>query len=299
MTARRVPVVKARWGVLPAPVRAAVQHRTGPVSRVDDIAAGHNSDLTTVLHSSVGRPVFLKGVKGVSRRMQYLRNEVAASAIASGVAPYVYFHLDVGDWFVVGFEYAPGRPVSLAPGSPDLGVVTEILCTIGGMPAGPTIGPLRLRWEDASWWDRLAAEAPKHVSGVDHEQLSAWASRASEFVNGGRLVHTDLHGDQFLVGDNAVHVIDWGFPGSGAPWVDTAFLVIRLIHHGHAPEAADAWARGVPAYADADRDSVTAFAAYIAGMWTYWHACEGRSNAGRAVAARRYVGWLLERRTLE
>lgn len=288
--------MKTRWEQLPALVQAAVVHRTGPLVRAEDIPTGQTSDLTAVLHSHVGRPVFLKGVNGVSRRMRFLRNEVAAAECALAVAPRVFFHLDVGDWFIVGFEYVPGRSASLAPGSPDLQVITKVLRAMGEVSAGPTIRPLRDRWRDARWWDRLASEAPDEVAGWDRELMSMWSARASEAVAGDRLVHTDLHGEQFLIGDDReVHVIDWGFPGSGAAWVDTALIVVRLMAHGHEPEAAEEWAREIPAYADIDADSLMAFAAYIAGMWTYWHACEARPIPGITAAARRYARWMLER----
>lgn len=288
--------MKTRWDELPALVQAAVEHRTGPLVRVEDIPSGQTSDLTAVLHSRFGRPVFLKGVEGVSRRMRFLRNEVAAAECASAVAPGVFFHLDAGDWFVVGFEYVHGRPASLLPGSPDLPVLTKVLRTMGDTSAGPTVRLLRDRWRETGWWGHLASEAPDEVAGWDVELMSEWSAQAPGHVDGDRLVHTDLHGDQFLIGDDGqVNVIDWGFPGAGAPWVDTALLVVRLISHGHESGAADQWAREVPAYADVEPEALTAFAAYLAGMWTYWHVCEGRSMPGRAAAARRFARWLLKR----
>ena len=43
--------------------------------------------------------------------------------------------------------------------------------------------------------------------------MSRWTSLVPELVDCDRLLHTDLHGDQFLLGaDWAVYVIDWGFP---------------------------------------------------------------------------------------
>lgn len=259
--------MKTRWDELPALVRAAVEHRTGPLVRVEDIPSGQTSDLTAVLHSRVGRPVFLKGVEGVSRRMRFLRNEVAAADCASAVAPRVFFHLDSGDWFVVGFEYVPGRSASLLPGSPDLPVITKVLRAMDDVSAGPTVRPLRDRWRETGWWDQLASEAPDAIAGWDRELVSQWSARAPEAVHGDRLVHTDLHDEQFLIGDDGqVHVIDWGFPGAGAAWVDTALLVVRLVSHGHEPEAAHDWAREVPAYADVEPDALTAFGAYLAGI---------------------------------
>jgi aminoglycoside phosphotransferase (APT) family kinase protein len=82
-------------------------------------------------------------------------------------------------------------------------------------------------------------------------------------------VHTDLHYEQFLITEaGRVHVIDWGFPGAGAPWVDTAFLVLRLIWAGHPPEVAEQWARARSTWIGVDEKTITAFAVFVAGLWT-------------------------------
>lgn len=115
-------------------------------------------------------------------------------------------------------------------------------------------------------------------------------------VDGDRLAHTDLHGDQFLLGsDGSVHVIDWGYPGTGAPWVDAAFLVLRLIEGGHARADAEAWVgANVACFSYADDECLTAFAVYLAGLWGYWAATGDISGAqGRARVARTYAAWRL------
>ncbi|WP_207386958.1 hypothetical protein [Frankia sp. Cppng1_Ct_nod] len=114
-------------------------------------------------------------------------------------------------------------------------------------------------------------------------------------IDGDRLVHTDLHGGQFLVGKNGdFHVVDWGWPAAGADWIDTAFVVIRLVEAGHRPEQAEEWAKSVPSWSRLDRDTVTAFAVYVAGLWSYRAATTRQAGAKkRAAVARRYATWLL------
>jgi hypothetical protein len=117
-----------------------------------------------------------------------------------------------------------------------------------------------------------------------------------DLVDGDRLLHTELHGDQFIIGaDHQVRVIDWGFPGVGAPWVDSAFLTLRLIEAGHRPEDAEAWAsHWLPCWAQASGDSVTAFAVYLAGMWTHWTITDPTPGTQhRAQLARDYAAWRL------
>lgn len=278
------------WPDLPAPVRGAVTDHIGPIFGSDAVRGGRNNDLAAVVHTA-DRPVFLKGVNGDDRRARMLRNEITAGRLAAGIAPEVLFAVDDAGWLVVGFEHLPGRAADLAPGSPDLPLVAGAVNRIGEITA-PELRPLRDRWADVSWWRRLADEAPVVVDAWKATEVSRCAARVPQLVAGDRLLHTDLHGAQFVLGDGgAVNVIDWGFPGAGAPWVDAAFMVLRLVEAGHTPADAEAWAQRALAYFRAD--SMTAFAAFIAGMWTHW-AVSDPDDAGkrhRSQLARDYLAW--------
>lgn len=282
------------WNDLPQPVRAAVERHTGLVVDTTDITDGQNSDIAAVLRGQCGRPVFLKGVHGVSRRMRWLRHEIAAGRLAGGVAPAVLFHADVAGWLVVGFEYVPGRAASLAPGSPDLPLVASVVEKISTVPASG-LRPLRDRWGVTDWWRTIADQAPTAVDGWDIDEMSRWTSLVPDLVDGDRLLHTDLHGEQFRIGSGGdVHVLDWGFPAAGAPWVDVAFLVLRLVEAGHHPEDAEAWARSLSCFSGVDRVILNAFSAYVAGLWSYWAVTdEAPGAAHRARLAREYAAWRL------
>jgi hypothetical protein len=283
------------WTELPEQVRDAVQDQVGPVTATTAITDGQNSNIAAVLHRPDAPPVFLKGVNGVSRRMRWLRNETITAPLTQGLSPAVRFSRDVAGWLVVGFDYVTGRPASLAPDSPDLPIVATTVNRISALP-GTGLRPLRERFGVTDWWYKLAAEAPATVYGWDLDEATRWASAFPALADGDRLAHTDLHGDQFLIGaDGAARVIDWGYPGTGAGWVDGAFLVLRLVEAGHHPADAEAWARtNLACIADADPEFLTAFAVYIAGLWGYWAAIGDISGApGRARLARGYAGWRL------
>ncbi|WP_250285710.1 hypothetical protein, partial [Frankia sp. CiP1_Cm_nod2] len=232
------------WDSLPDPVREAVGRHLGPVGSAAAVDGGRNNDLTAVVYGEDG-PVFVKAVRGVSMRMRWLRNEVTAGTLAAGIAPAVAFAQDVtadDDWLIVGFEYLPGRSADLTPGSADLPTVGRTLDRLGGLPA-PGVAGLHQRWTVRDWWSRLCEIAPDVVSGWDVDVMDRWTARAPEAVAGDRLVHTDLHGDQFVIGaGESIHVIDWGWPAAGAEWVDSAFMIIRLVEAGHSPRDAEAWA---------------------------------------------------------
>ncbi len=286
-------MVAAGWNGLPRPVRDAVEGHVGPVAVARDVAGGQNCHVAAVLHGA-GGPVFLKGVEGVSPRMRWLRNESAAGRLAPGVAPAVLFAEDVGDWLVVGFEYVPGRAASLAPGSADLPRVAAAVEKISALPA-PGLRALRERWGVPDCWEKFAQAAPAVAVGCDVGEMSRWASLVPAVVDGDRLVHTDLHGDQFLVrADGGVHVIDWGWPAAGAGWVDAAFLVLRLIVWGHRPEDAEAWAHSLRCWSGVDGPTLNAFAAYVAGLWSYRAVTRPVAGAERrARIAREYAAWRL------
>ncbi|KAA5828437.1 hypothetical protein F1721_28780 [Saccharopolyspora hirsuta] len=278
------------WNDLPASVQDAVQGHVGPISAAAAVRGGQNSDIAAVLHRDTALPVFLKGVRGVSRRMRWLRNETIAAPLTGGLSPGVLFAEDVEEWLVVGFEHVTGRAASLAPGSPDLALVAEAVNRIGTQPGG-SLRPLRDRWSVTDWWHKLAIAAPDVVDGWDVDAATRWARTFPELARGDRLAHTDLHGEQFLIDHDEVRVIDWGYPGCGAPWVDAAFIVLRLIEAGHHPGEAERWARAHLVHFT-DGEHLTAFAMHIAGLWGYWAATGDISGApGRAQLARTYAAW--------
>jgi hypothetical protein len=285
--------VATAWEALPALLRDEVERHTGSVVKATTIDVGVNSDVAAVLDVPERR-VFLKGVKGISRPMRWLRNEVSAGMLAAPLAPAVLFSVELDDWLVAGFEYVPGRPADISPGSPDLECVASILERLSVMPA-PGLKGLHERWTVRDWWSRLATEAPEQVAGWDVDGMDRWTALAPDAVQGDRLTHTDLHSDQFVLGAGGqVHVIDWGWPAAAAEWVDTAFMVIRLVEAGHKPDQAEEWAHTLRTWSGIDGKAVNAFAAFVAGLWTY-RAVTGNVPGmnGRASIAREYAAWRL------
>lgn len=281
---------RCQWHDLPSDVRAAVQDSVGVVQSAADIGAGQNNDLAVRLDRVGQPPVFLKGVRGGGRRGMFLGNEVHAGRLAGDVAPAVLCHVERGDWQVVGFEYVAGRSADLSPGSADLARIGRTLRGLGGRPAGDT-RPLRLRWRNPDHWRSVADLAPGSVRGWDIDEMCRWSARAPELVDGDRLVHTDLHRDQFLIAeDGRVAVIDWAFPAAGAAWVDTAFLSLRLTGSGHTFAEAKKWA-GWPAMTE----SVTAWSVYVAGLWSWFTVRDGADDGAerRARLARDYAACCL------
>lgn len=283
------------WHELPDHVRDAVQGHVGPVSAAENISIGRNSDLAVVLDTGAER-AFIKGVEGISRRMRFLRNEITAGQLAPGLAPALLFAEDIDEWLIVGFEYLSGHPANLAPGSPDLSKVSTAVNRLGTFPA-TGLRSLKDRWATVDSWARLTAQTPGAVRGWNVPTMQRWAQQLPDLAHGERLAHTDLHGEQFRIGPHdAVHVIDWGFPGAAAPWIDGAFLIVRLIESGHSPESAEAWALAeLAAFSDVTNEHLTSFAAFLAGMWTHWAVTRNEPGTQhRAQLAQTYAAWRLE-----
>ncbi|WET83222.1 phosphotransferase [Amycolatopsis sp. QT-25] len=281
------------WDDLPVTIHSAVQARLGSITVVREIEQGQNCNVALVLRGDQG-DVFLKGVRGVSPQMRWLRNESGAGELAPGVAPETRFSEDIdaeAPWLIVGFEYVNGRPADLSPGSDDLATVATTVARINGL-SGEAAQPLSKRWASTDWWTKLAAEAPDKVAGFNPEELTDWCRATPSLIEGAALLHTDLHEHQFMIDDDSssVRVIDWGRPASGAAWVDTAFLVVRLIAAGHEPGEAEEWASTVPSWSERTDKAVTAFACYVAGLWSYRAATTPFPGATRlATAARQYA----------
>lgn len=283
------------WSEAPFIVQNAVRNHVGTVTNSVDIRQGQNCNLATAVETSREDKVFVKGVAGVSRQMRWLRNEGEAGCLASGVAPSTLFQEDVDDddtpWLVVGFEYVEGRKASLEPQSTDLRTVANTVDVISAIRA-PELKPLRERWSSARYWSELAETAPEMVEGWDIEYATRWAEQAADAVEGDRLVHTDLHEQQFKITPApTARVVDWGWPASAAGWVDAAFLVIRLIAAGHSPLEAEQWAESLDCWQSlkSERD-LTAFAVYVAGLWSFRAATAPVPGSAKlATIARQYA----------
>jgi aminoglycoside phosphotransferase (APT) family kinase protein len=283
------------WNELPEHVRDAVQAHIGPVARATALGRGQNNDVAIGLGRDGKSPVFLKGVHKVPHQLRFLRNEIAVSELAPHFAPAMLFHENLDDdWLIVGFEYIVGRHPTFAPGSAALESIAATVDELGEVPAHG-LRVLQERWSNVGSWREVAERAPELIEGWDVDEMSRWSSLVSEWLEGDRLVHTDLHPWQFIISESGrMYVIDWGWASVGAPWVDTSLMVLRLIWAGHSPESAEQWARARPAWAGLDEKTITAFAVFTAGFWTYRAATRAIPGWDRmSRLARDYAAWRL------
>jgi len=108
------------WDDLDAPVREAIQRRTGTVHGARTATAGLNSQLALILDAASG-PVFVKGLPvghpGVVRQ----HREAMINSHITPVAPRLLWQAEDAGWNLLAFDYIPGaRHADYRPGSPDL-----------------------------------------------------------------------------------------------------------------------------------------------------------------------------------
>ncbi len=276
------------WDDLPAEVRRAVEQRTGTVRTTETPTGGRNSELAVTLTTDSGR-VFCKGITtGSSLAVQH-RNEITVSPfLPERLAPRLLWHLDVGGWLLLGFEHVSGQHADLSPDSPDLPAIAEAVDEISRTappPASVAQRVISMQWTRAM---KTETELPPPAdadpwSTANAERLVSWASRAPDHMGGDHLIHSDLNPANLLISDRA-QVIDWAWWRTGAAWIDSAFLVIRLIAEGHDPEAAEKWAQQFDGFASASPDAITAFSASVFRLWERRFAGTSTTNAA--------LGWV-------
>ncbi|MEU7673500.1 hypothetical protein AB0C42_01630 [Micromonospora taraxaci] len=237
---------RRQWHELPESVRAEVERHTGPVSSVAIIPSGASCDVAVTLDTATGR-AFCKGGESSSPNAWLYRNEARVNPWLPKAAPRLLWTVERDGWLLLGFEHVAGRHPDLAPGSPDLPLLSALLTELGDQltPCPPiAVRPFADRW---------------------HTLI------APELVDGDTLLHTDMTPRNFLVPEgqagSATKLADWSAPARGAAWVDAAFLALRLVRAGHPPSEAEAWAAQIPAYAAAPERSVTGFAEALVRLW--------------------------------
>jgi hypothetical protein len=232
---------RQHWTELPADVRREVDRHTGPVLSAYPISDGSSCDLAVTLETATGR-VFCKGGEVGSPTTRLHRNEARVNPWLPDAAPRLLWTAERSGWLIIGFEHAPGRHPELAPGSPDLVQVAELLASLTReLTPCP---PIRVQRFADRWRDLIDPE----------------------LVDGDTLLHTDMTPRNFLLADR-LRFVDWSGPCRSAAWVDTAFMLVRLIRADHDPAGAEAWAGQIPAWAGASNEALTAFAYALVGLW--------------------------------
>jgi hypothetical protein len=268
------------WNGLPGPVRDAIQQHTGPVTWTTQGGEGWSTNLRLILQAATGK-VFIKGTgPGDGEILAHQRRRLALGAdLAShltAISPPLLFRVEAEGWNITGWPALPGRPwANQAPQSPDVPKIAGLLTKLAHMPA------------------------PDIVTGTARDDWGHWADNP-DALNGDSLCHSDPKAANFVVDDDQIWLVDWGWALRGPAWLTPALTVLSLIEAGWHPGDAEQALMNIPAWRDAPRPAVQAFADANARMWE--RAAEKapshrlrrlKRDISRVWADYRETGWLI------
>ncbi|SFR28555.1 hypothetical protein SAMN04488564_114116 [Lentzea waywayandensis] len=224
-----------RWKDLPSEVRDAVGLRIGRVAASEPVTGGVNSDFTAMLDSAHGR-FFCKATRATGRTAWMLRNELAVHPHLPDVAPALRWHVDTGNWLVLGFEHVDGRHPGFSPGSPDIVPIAAVFDELHAKltPCPAKVASFAEHWRQLSAWQHIDPDTVDPWTRQHIDRFREMERKALELAEGDTLLHTDPHPLNFLMSDRP-RVVDWAWARKGQPWVDLAFLHLRLMLAGHEP----------------------------------------------------------------
>jgi hypothetical protein len=242
---------------------------------VEHASSGINAEFAASLSTATGR-VFVKGVRLDSRNVSAHRTEARVNGyLPATLAPRMLWQVEAAGWLLLGFEHVSGRHADITPGSPDLPLVVAAVTEAQEAltPCPPVdVGSFADQWERLGAWRHLLNEVPADldpwtrdllVYGVENE------SAAIDAMHGDSLAHTDVQPLNVMVDGERARLIDWAWARRAVPWVDVAFLVIRLIGAGHSPVDAERWAAHTPAWRAMPDNARTLFAVEVLGVWEW------------------------------
>ncbi|MFD7737715.1 hypothetical protein [Streptomyces sp. MJM8645] len=231
-------------GIIPAPLRIAVEREFGPVLHIEERPGGHTPGVCAAL-TLTHRRVFLKAIAVCHPFSKDHQLEAGInSVLPPGLGPRLLWSDTVDGWLALVFEHVDGRRPDLSPRSPDIPMVLDkISMLIDVLTPSPFAG---------------AAPIGAH---------RAYRAVPAEILAGDTLLHCSPRPDNLII-NSEVHVIDWGSSRLGVGWLVAAFMVPHFIVAGHSPRGAEALVQTVPAFKEAPGEAVTIVARVLATYWS-------------------------------
>ncbi|MGF1425520.1 hypothetical protein [Kitasatospora sp. LaBMicrA B282] len=231
-------------GIVPDPLRRAVEREFGPVLHIEERPGGHTPGISAAL-TLTQRRVFLKAIAVCHPLSKGHQLEAGInSVLPPGLGPRLLWSDTVDGWLALVFEHVDGRHPDLSPRSRDIPKVLEkISMLIDVLSPSPYTGATAIS---------------------DHR---AYRAAPAELLAGDTLLHCSPRPDNLII-NSEVHVIDWGSSRLGAGWLVAAFMVPHFIVAGHSPRGAEVLVQSIPAFKAAPREAVTTVALILATYWS-------------------------------
>lgn len=271
------------WEHLPDHIRAAIEGWLGePVATAATMAGGFSPGLAARLVTASGRRVFAKAVCSVPNPVAptFHRREILVASRLPAVAPTprLLWSFDEGGegWVVLVFEDIEGRPPAQPWVASELDRVIEALNALtADLTPSPvaaseigdisTFGPLV-----GGNWFRLQFDEPTTIGPWVRRHLDRLIEaeeRIGDVSRGDTLLHLDLRGDNMLLTDHGVVIVDWPHARVGAAWIDAVGFAPSLAMEG-GPEPEQVIVR-LDATRNADPEHLTLGIIEIAGFFTH------------------------------
>jgi hypothetical protein len=232
--------VRLAWEDLPGTVRTWVEDVLGsPVVRAVSQPGGFSPGSADRVLTRTGQRAFVKAVSGSPnpgtpalhrREIEVLRDLVDVPEV-----PALLASEDDGEWVVLVVEDVEGRHPRLPWERPEVDATLGTLESLAARtaPLGwPSLSEVLA--EDLGAWHRLTEE-PDLRLGLDpwladrRVELTEMWDRTLPRMAGDRICHLDVRADNLLVeADGRVRLVDWPWAARGAPWTDTACLLVNV-----------------------------------------------------------------------
>ena len=176
---------------------------------------------------------------------------------------------------VLVFEDLEGRHPVLPWDRNELESVLDAVAVLGDRLTPSPVGapPARVPGGGDGWirlarnpsrLDRLAGLDPWVGANLD---LLAALTTPGPRLDGSTLLHRDIRADNILLTERGVVFVDWPHAQVGAPWVDLVLFLPSVAMQGGPDPESLFW--GHPSARHADRDSVIAALAGVAGFFVH------------------------------
>lgn len=303
----RTTAVRPGWGDLPGALRDAIEQRLGgAVVGVTVAGGGFTRGFAAVLATGTGTRAFVKAADlAVQHHLAewYYHEVLITDALPPGVpAPRPRWTATAAGWYAACFEAIDGAMPRL-PWRPD-----ELAAALDGWASAaaalrePPAALARLDLprladllrSDLSCWQHSPPRDSRYVG-----ELAALEAALPEYADSAGLTHCDLRLDNVLIdGSGAAWICDWNWLCHGAPWFDTAGLLVSAFASGL---DADRLFADHPTAAGAPADALDASLAALSGFLLS-QASAGPTDASPAIRAHQLwsgetaLAWLAARR---
>lgn len=269
---------RLEWTDVPGRVRAAVEGQLGsPVVSATNQRGGFSPGPAARVACADGTRAFVKvaGLPINAESVQLHRQEGAISAALPSwlPAPALRHVYDDGDWVALTFDEVPGRLPAVPWRRPELARTLAALADLATRATPcPVPGLAGAETKLARTFGRyhVLAATPALLTDWERAHLDALIRLVDDTVPllaGDTLVHLDVRADNVLLtADGGCWLVDWPWAVRGAPWLDSASVLLEAVIHGLPAESI---VDTTPLLSTVDPALLTGFVAGMAAMWAY------------------------------